>query len=250
MFLVREKLVLRAECLPCVALAPNPIMLLPILHEDNHILAINKPAGLLSQGDRTGDDSVVTLAKAYLKEAYAKPGNVYLGLVHRLDRPASGAMVLARTSKAACRLSASFAQRAVRKRYIAVVEGRLEGHGRWEDRLRKVKGAAQVVAGGSPGGRAASLSWRVLGYTRGCTLVQVDLHTGRIHQIRCQFAHRGYPLLGDLRYGARRTFDGRNLALHSYRLVVPHPVKRRPVSFTALPSSAWKPWAFCLPDDL
>ena len=225
-------------------------MNIPILFEDNHVLAINKPAGLLSQGDHTGDASVVTLIKAYLKETYAKPGNVYLGLVHRLDRPVSGTMVLARTSKSARRLSAAFKRHATEKHYVALAEGRLEGHGQWEDPLVKVKGTARVVPALHPDAKLASLAWRAICHVHGCTLVMVQLHTGRAHQIRCQLAHRGHPILGDLRYGAHRTFDGRNIALHSYRLEVPHPVKPVPISATAPLPKAWLPWVPRFPDEL
>ncbi len=214
------------------------------------MLAVSKPAGLLSQGDRTGDDTVVMLAKTYLKNRYHKPGNVYLGLVHRLDRPVSGVMILAKTSKAARRLSAVFQQRRPKKLYLALAEGRLAGQGQWEDALVKVKGKAHIVPRSHPGAKDTLLSWRALVRVRGCTLTVVQLHTGRAHQIRCQLAHRGYPILGDKRYGARRTFDGRNLALHSYRLVVPHPVLAEPVSVTAPLPETWRPWVISLPDGL
>ena len=217
-------------------------MTLSILHEDNHVLAISKPAGLLSQGDHTGDPSVVTLAKAYLKNKYDKPGNVYLGLVHRLDRPVSGAMILARTSKAAGRLSAAFRQKQPRKHYFALVEGYLEGRHEWTDHLVSIRGTSQVVPTEQPGAKEASLSWAALDQGQGCTLVHVQLQTGRKHQIRCQFAHRGFPLLGDVRYGARRSFDGRNLALHSYRLEITHPVGSTPLDIVSPLTSAWRPW--------
>ena len=195
---------------------------------------------------------MVTLTKAYLKEKYHKPGNVYLGLVHRLDRPVSGVMILARTSKAARRLSLQFKERTTHKHYLALalVEGGLEGEGRWRDFLIKTRGTARVVANTHPLAKAALLSWKTAGHVRGCTLVSVTLHTGRAHQIRCQIAHRGHPVLGDMRYGAERTFDGRNVALHSRTLVVQHPVRKIPVTITAPLPETWHPWVPRLPAGL
>ncbi len=213
-----------------------------ILFVDNHLLVINKPAGMLAQADRTGDPDVLTLGKAYLKERFDRPGKVFLGLVHRLDRPVSGVMVLARTSKAAARLSAQFRERTPHKAYLALVEGRLtETAGSYTDFLLKTGRRVDVVADGR-GGRAV-LHWRVVATGRAETLVAVRLETGRPHQIRVQFAHRGHPLVGDLRYGATRPFDGRNLALHCYRLAVIHPTLRTPVAWTAPPPETWRgPW--------
>ena len=214
-------------------------MNLPILYVDNHLLAVNKPAGLLSQGDSTGDVTVLTLGKAYLKKTYDKPGNVYLGLVHRLDRPASGAMVLARTTKAARRLSLAFRERRIKKRYVALVEGQLRGEGRWEDFMVKSRQRAQVVEDAFPGAKKGVLQWRAIEGRQKHTVVEVRLLTGRPHQIRCQFSHRGFPLLGDLRYGATQEFDGRNLALHSYSLTAPHPIGGGPLSVIAPLPDAW-----------
>ena len=213
-----------------------------ILVEDNHVIVINKPAGLLSQGDRTGDETVVSSVKEYIRDKYQKPGNVYLGLVHRLDRPVSGAMILARTSKAARRLSAAFAQGKAQKHYLALVQGTLEGTARWRDALIQDRRQSRVVGDDHPGAKPASLSWRALGHGGHHTLVLIRLETGRKHQIRCQFAHRGYPLLGDMRYGATREFDGRNLALHSYALEVPHPVKPVPILVKAPLPGTWERW--------
>ena len=216
---------------------------LKILYLDNHVLCINKPPGLLSQGDSTGDPSVVLLGKQYLKQKFAKPGNVFLALVHRLDRPASGAMVLARTSKAASRLSAAFRERRVDKRYLALVCGRLKGRGEWEDWLIKERPRVQVVESTAPRGKIARLRWRAGRIQGGCTIVDVELETGRPHQIRCQFGHRGYPILGDIRYSATREFDGRNLALHCYRLSVPHPTTRVTLDIEAPLPRIWSEFA-------
>ena len=208
------------------------------LFEDNHLLTLNKPAGLLSQADITGDLDLVTLARGYLKKKYNKPGNVYIGLVHRLDRPASGAMVLARTSKAARRLSQAFRDRQIRKEYIVVVEGLIEGSGVMEDYLRKEAGRTHVVQD-ERSGKYASLRWRALNSDGNFSSVRVELITGRAHQIRGQFAARGFPVLGDVRYGARDRFDGRNIALHCSCLTFNHPVARVPVKVNAAFPESW-----------
>lgn len=206
-----------------------------VLYLDNHLLVVEKPAGMLVQADRTGDVDLLTLGRAFLKERYEKPGNVYLGLVHRLDRPASGVMVFARTSKAAARLSEQFRRRSVEKRYVALVEGELEGAGIARDRLTAVDGSMRVAANDEEGGRAAELHWRSIARCEGCTLVGVQLKTGRKHQIRVQLAAMGHPILGDFRYGATRAFDGRNLALHCHRLGFDHPTRKEWMVFEAPP---------------
>lgn len=202
-----------------------------VLYVDNHMLVVSKPPGLLAQGDHTGDASVLSLGKAYVKAAFHKPGNVYLGLVHRLDRPSSGLMVLARTSKAMRRLSGQFRERRVEKRYVALVEGDLTGEGVWEDDLVWSQRQACVVASKPAEAKRAILRWTAVAHHGGLTLVSIQLLTGRRHQIRCQFAHRGTPVLGDVRYGARRPLDGRNIALHAWQLTVQHPVEQQSMTF-------------------
>jgi RluA family pseudouridine synthase len=211
-----------------------------LLHLDNHLLVVVKPAGMLAQADRTGDADLLSLGKAFLKARFDRPGDVFLGLVHRLDRPVSGVTVLARTSKAAARLTQAFKERRVEKRYLAVVEGRLVGEGERTDCLLKEKGHVRVVEEGTPGAKRAVLRWRALGGEGAHTLVEVELLTGRPHQVRVQLAALGTPILGDLRYGAREELDGRNLALHAYHLGFEHPVRRVPLAFTAAPPPAWE----------
>lgn len=208
-----------------------------VLFVDNHLLVVNKPAGVLVQADRTGDTDLLTIGKAYLKERFDKPGNVFLGLVHRLDRPASGVMVFARTSKAAARLSEQFRQRTVEKRYFAIVEGVLEGAG--IERGRVIKEAASMrmaAAAEAREGKTAELQWRAIASEDDLTLVDVQLKTGRKHQIRVQLAALGHAILGDFRYGATRELDGKNLALHCYRLGFHHPTRKERMNFAAAPS--------------
>lgn len=216
-------------------------MTLDVLYLDNHLLVVNKPPGLLAQADHTGDPDVLTLGKAWLKARFGKPGRVFLGLVHRLDRPASGVMVLARTSKAAARLSDQFRRRLPEKRYLALVEGVWTGAGTAVDHLVKAGRTVRVVPATHPGARRAELAWRVLATDEAerLSLVEVRLETGRPHQVRVQLAHRGHPLLGDFRYGASRPLDGRNLALHAYRLGIEHPTRRVPMHWVAPPPAAW-----------
>lgn len=210
--------------------------ILDVLYVDNHLLVVNKPAGMLVQQDQTGDLDLLRRGKQYVKQRFDKPGNVYLGLVHRLDRPASGVVVLARTSKAAARLSDQFRRRTPEKDYLAVVEGSCPGAGLLRDVLLAEEGGGRVVEAGTPGGKEAALQWRHVAHADGLSLLTVRLKTGRKHQVRVQLAAMGHPILGDFRYGATRELDGRNLALHCYRLAVVHPTRNEWMSFSTPPT--------------
>jgi 23S rRNA pseudouridine1911/1915/1917 synthase len=223
--------------------------MLDVLYEDNHCLAVNKPAGLLTQGDATGERSVLDEARDYLKEKYAKPGNVFVGLVHRLDRPASGVVLLARTSKGAARLSGQFREGAVEKVYWAVVEGNCpDESGEWDDWLWKDQGrnVVSVVAPGTRGAQEARLAFRVLGRSGGRSWLEVRPVTGRSHQIRVQLASRGLPIVGDRKYGARSVLtavDGLpRVALHARCLGFSHPTRRDAMCVTATVPADW-PWS-------
>lgn len=213
-----------------------------IVFEDNHLLVVNKPAGMLVQADETGDLDLLTWGKQYLKAKYAKPGDVYLGLVHRLDRPVSGVVALARTSKAAARLSAQFRTRAVRKVYWALVTGKPAAEAALRSNLVRQAGKSSRV-GDEDEGQAADLRYRRLGAARDAALLEIELGTGRHHQIRLQLAEAGLPILGDLRYGAAAKFgDGTSIALHARRLELDHPTKQERLIFEAPPPAAWAPW--------
>jgi 23S rRNA pseudouridine1911/1915/1917 synthase len=222
---------------------------LTILFEDNHCLAVVKPAGLLTQGVRDRMPSLEAMVKAYLKEKYHKPGNVYLGIPHRLDRPVSGVVLFARNSKAAARLAEQFEQRRVRKVYWALVEGHVEPHaGCWEDWVRKVpqEARSELAVEGVEGAQLARLSYKRLRIGPDWSLLEVELLTGRMHQIRVQSAGRGHPVLGDATYGALHSFGppaelprDRVIALHGRSLTFLHPLRFEPVTLTALLPSFW-----------
>ena len=214
---------------------------LDILYEDNHIIVVVKPNNILSQSDETNDLDMLTIIKGYIKEKYNKPGNVYLGLVHRLDRPASGVMVFAKTSKAASRLSEQIRNNLVTKKYLAVVNGTdLESGGIFNDYLEKLSDGNTIVSD-ELRGKYAELSYKALQINRenNLSLVEVDLKTGRHHQIRVQFASRGYPLYGDNRYGK---MDKKQLALHAYELSFTHPVNKEKMTFRHIPFGFDKIW--------
>ena len=208
-----------------------------ILYEDNHLLVVNKPAGQLVQGDQTVRVTLLEEARTWLKEKYDKPGNVFLGLVHRLDRTASGVVVLARTSKAASRLSEEIRNHRPRKVYWAMVAGEVPLSGRFIDRLERKEYTSHIVDASN--GKEARLSYNRLYYAEDISLVEISLETGRHHQIRVQFSHRGFPILGDRRYGSQRPFAADAIALHAREMIIRHPTQGQEMSFVAEPGESW-----------
>jgi len=205
---------------------------LNILFEDNHIIVVEKKPNILCQGDYTKDLDLLTMLKKYIKEKYNKPGNVYLGLVHRLDRPVGGIMVFAKTSKAASRLSESIKNHEMKKEYLLVCEGNLESEGIFEDYIEK-KDNFSVISD-EINGKYSKLEYKVVEKKNTLNLVKVNLITGRHHQIRVQFASRGCPLYGDQLYGCQ---NKKQIALYAYHLSFKHPVKNEIMDFTLLPKN-------------
>src|SRR5262249_52812306 len=226
--------------------------ILQILYEDNHCLAVAKPAPLLTQGSAGSIPSLEVQVKQYLRERYHKPGNVYLGIPHRLDRPVSGVIVFARNTKAARRLAEQFQTRQVTKVYWAAVEGEVRpGEGTWEDWLLKLPEEARTERAGpeAPGARHAVLRYRCLQPWAGGTLLEFLPQTGRSHQLRIQAALRGWPIRGDVLYGARLPFGpaaelprDRIIALHARSLTFLHPIRYEPITVTAPLPPAWSEW--------
>ena len=215
---------------------------LSILYEDNHLLAVNKPAGLPTMGALPQAPSLLALAKQYIKQRYNKPGNVYLGVMSRLDAPVTGVVLLARNSKAARRLTEQFRSRSVQKTYWAMVEGLVRpAAGRLVDWLLRDKRHRRVcVAGPSvAGAQQAELSYKRIGLLEGNSLLEITLHTGRKHQIRVQLAHRGHPIVGDVKYGSTRRFPA-GIALHARRITLLHPVRREQLTIVADLPPYWR----------
>ena len=204
-----------------------------ILYEDNHVIALVKPPGLATMGLPEGQETLLTRTKAYLKEKYAKPGNVYLGVVSRLDVPVSGIVLFARTSKAAARLNEQFRAHTVEKTYAALVEGAIfPPDAECVDRLGEDKRHRKVCRTHSDEGKEARLRYRTLRQTNRCSLIEILLVTGRKHQIRLQLATRGFPILGDIKYGAQIPFPG-GIALHAWKLSFSHPTTKEPIELLA-----------------
>jgi 23S rRNA pseudouridine1911/1915/1917 synthase len=230
---------------------------LDILLEDGPLLAVNKPAGLLTQGVPAGVPTLEAQARDFLRTKYAKPGNVYLGVPHRLDRPTSGVLVFARNSKTAARLAEQFEQRRVRKEYLAVVAGTpAEPEGVLTDWLRKdpERSHVEAVPAGTPSAKEASLRYRVLDVKEGRTLLWVEPLTGRTHQLRVQLAARGWPVVGDVQYGSadpmpvpENANPGDAIALHARRLILFHPVRYDELSIAAPVPAAWTAFGFDVP---
>lgn len=215
---------------------------LEILYEDNHCIAVAKPAGALSTHYDGREETLDRLVKAYLKKKYDKPGNVFLGIVHRLDRLVSGVLMFARTSKAAARLARQFREGTVEKIYWAVVEGDIgRTAGSLEDWLRKDKerGRVEVVEPRSKGARQALLHFQQKASYGGLTWLEVRPQTGRTHQLRVQLAHHGHPIYGDAKYGSVRTF-GKAIALHARTLTFLHPIRYEPITLKAELPRQWR----------
>ena len=202
-------------------------VMINIIYEDNHLLVVEKPVNIPVQADKSGDEDLLTILKKYLKEKYNKPGDVYLGLVHRLDRPVSGVMVFAKTSKAASRLSKQIQKHEFKKIYMAVIEGKVSESGTFKDKLKKDE--KTNITRVSEDGKEAELSYNLIGFVNNLSLVRISLKTGRSHQIRVQFASRKIPLYGDQKYNPKAVKD--QIALFASKLEFKHPVTKEIVSF-------------------
>ncbi len=211
---------------------------LKVLFEDNHIIVVEKKPNIPSQADKTGDEDMLTMVKQYIKETYNKPGNVYLGLVHRLDRPVGGIMIFAKTSKAASRLSNQVREKVFKKKYLAVVDGKIsQKQGTLEDYLYKDErnNTSKVVHKDKKNAKLAKLDYQVLKYNevKDLSLLEINLHTGRHHQIRVQLANFGHSIFGDQKYGTRG--KGKQIALWAYQLTIVHPITKEEMVFEDLP---------------
>lgn len=215
---------------------------LKILYEDNHLLVVDKPAMLPTMGTPGDRETLLSVAKRYVKQRYNKPGNVYLGIMSRLDAPVSGVVLLARTSKAASRMTEQFRSHSVEKLYWALVEGFIQpasgkltdwlGH---DERHRRM----HIVGPKLPGAKEARLSYELVSAMEQCSWLEVQLETGRKHQIRLQLSHHGNPIIGDRKYGGRVPFPN-GIALHARRLAVSHPTTGAALEFEAPPPSSWR----------
>ncbi len=211
-----------------------------VLYEDNHVLVINKLPSELTQGDKTGDTTLPDLIKSYLKEKYQKPGNVFLGVVHRLDRPTSGALVFARTSKALERLNTQFRDKETNKVYWAIVGQKPpKNNGTLIHFLKKneAQNKSYVVSDGTPGSKKAILHYKLITSSERYFLLEIELETGRHHQIRCQLASIGCVIKGDLKYGDKRSNPDGSICLHARTLCFEHPTTKEQIAVSApLPS--------------
>ena len=218
---------------------------LEVLYEDNHIIVVVKPCNVLSQSDSTHDIDMLTIVKQYIKKKYNKPGNVYIGLVHRLDRPVGGIMVFARSSKAASRLSETIKKHEFSKSYLAIVNGIIDKkEGRLTDYLLKLENGNTVVTTKEKG-KLSILDYKVLeeNKSHNLSLVEISLITGRHHQIRVQFSSRNHPLFGDQRYGSG---NNANISLWAYKLEFVHPVRKEKMKFIYYPqdNNGWNLFKF------
>ena len=216
-----------------------------ILYEDNHIIAVSKTCNEIVQGDKTGDEPLSEKVKAYIKAKYNKPGEVFLGVTHRLDRPTSGVVLFARTSKALTRLNAMFSSHEqIRKTYWAIVQNApRESEGRLEHYLvrREALNKSFIAKSTDKDAKRAVLTYRTLAHSDRYTLLEINLETGRHHQIRCQLAAIGCPIKGDLKYGARRSNQDGGICLHARQIEFVHPVSHEHITITAPVPNA-PPW--------
>lgn len=218
---------------------------LNVIYEDNHIIVVEKPVNIPSQSDKTGDVDLLSIVKQYIKEKYNKPGNVYVGLIHRLDRPVGGVMVFAKTSKAAARLSNQVREKQFQKTYLTIANGKMEQEkGTLQDYLLKNEktNMSKVVAEGTKNSKLALLDYEVLKYNQEINLsvLKIHLHTGRHHQIRVQLSSRNHSIYGDQKYGGRG--HGKQIALWAYELKIYHPITNELMTFYSIPKQegSWK----------
>lgn len=218
---------------------------LKVIYEDNHIIVVEKKPNIPSQGDKTNDIDMLTIVKQYIKEKYNKPGEVYLGLIHRLDRPVGGVMVFAKTSKAASRLSEQVRNKVFKKKYLTIVDGKMEQEkASLEDYLLKNEknNLSKVVDEKTKNAKQAKLDYEVLTYNDEINLsvLKIDLYTGRHHQIRVQLSSRGHSIYGDQKYGTRGR--GKQIALWAYSLTIVHPISKQEMTFISIPEKigSWK----------
>ncbi len=214
-----------------------------VLFEDNHLIIVSKPAGYLSQGDKTRDMDMLTITKAYIKQKYNKPGEVFLGLPHRLDRPVSGTLMFCRTSKALTRVTKMFKDREIEKIYHAIVTeipndyaGSLKSYLKKEVHKNKTKTSTKAFVGA----KHAVLHYKLIGQIKDYSLLEIQLETGRPHQIRAQLTEHKMPILGDAKYKPQKPLEDKSIALHARSLSFIHPVKKEPVRITAkYPNQPW-----------
>lgn len=234
-------------------MADGSASMIEVLYEDNHLLVVKKPPNLLTQGDDSGEVNLLDMAKLYIKEKYQKPGDVYLGMVHRLDRPVGGVITFARTSKAANRLTQQIQAREIEKYYLSVVEGNIkEKKGVLENYLIKDRNQniSFVVSKEEPGAKFARLFYEKIATiqetSESYTLLKIKLETGRSHQIRLQLAHFGHPLFGDNKYGEKTNQSTKQLALWSCEMGFTHPTTKEKMRFHTIPNVEQFPWGLFL----
>ena len=215
-----------------------------ILFEDNHLLVVNKLPSEIVQGDKTGDVCLLDDVKSYIKETYNKPGNVFAGLVHRIDRPVSGAVIFAKTSKALSRMTLKIKEREFSKTYLAIVKNKPpQEAGELSNYMIKneTQNKSYIVSSNTKGAKLAQLRYRVIGSSDSYYLLEVELITGRHHQIRAQLAHMGCPIKGDLKYGFPRSNPDASISLHAYKVKFEHPTLKTTIEVKA-PKPAGNPW--------